>query len=262
MEYVVSYAQCREDIVLYHVLKDVDKVKWIDVGANDPSFINVTKFFYDRGGNGINIEPLKKYRKAYEENRKRDINLFIGVSDKRGSLTLYGDDTGASFSDLSQKNHGETVVPVERLDNICEKYIKENEEIHFMKIDVEQYERVVLSSANFKKYRPWILIVEAIARGVDNHEEWEKIVLEENYLFACFDGTNRYYVRKESAYLLDKFKDINKLNDLYKIFVYSAYDFHKKKNYEKIIKLFHNRLTGYVLDIWLNRIMHVKIREI
>ncbi len=260
MEYVVSYAQCREDIILYHALKDVANVKWIDVGANDPSFINVTKFFYDRGGSGINIEPLEKYRESYEKNRRRDINLFIGISDKCGSLTLYGDDASASFSDLSQKEHGQTVVPVERLDKICEKYVKEDEEIHFMKIDVEQYEKAVLSSANFKKYRPWILVVEAIARGIDNHEEWEKIVLEAEYVFAWFDGLNRYYVRKESAFLLDKFKEVNKLDDLYNIFTYNIYDFHKNKNYDQLVRRFHNRFTGRLLRLYLKKILHVKIR--
>lgn len=262
MEYVVSYAQCREDIILYHVLKEVKKIKWVDVGANDPSYINVTKFFYDRGGSGINIEPLEKYKNAYEIERKRDINLNIGISEECGFLTLYGNDTGASFSDLSQKSFGEKKVPVDRLDNVCEKYIDKDEEIHFMKVDVEQYEKEVLASADFNKYRPWILVVEAIARGIDKHVEWEEYILECDYVFAYFDGTNRYYVRKESIHLLERFEDISRLNEIYNIFVFSAYEFKNSKRFNKVVSFFHNRYTGRLLSIFLNRVLHVKIRRI
>ena len=44
-----SYAQFLEDLVLHCALKDVDKGFYIDVGANDPTDLSVTKFFYDRG---------------------------------------------------------------------------------------------------------------------------------------------------------------------------------------------------------------------
>lgn len=62
MEYLLSFAQEREDIVLYHLLKNVNApIRYIDVGANDPISISVTKFFYDRGASGINIEPQKEH---------------------------------------------------------------------------------------------------------------------------------------------------------------------------------------------------------
>lgn len=45
-----TYAQEFEDLVLYVVLKNINKVFYIDVGANDPTHLSVTRAFYERGG--------------------------------------------------------------------------------------------------------------------------------------------------------------------------------------------------------------------
>lgn len=47
MEYLLSFSHEKnvEDIILYHVLGRKLDVFWIDVGANDPVFSSVTKFF-------------------------------------------------------------------------------------------------------------------------------------------------------------------------------------------------------------------------
>src|SRR5262249_13632247 len=38
------------------------------------------------------------------------------------------------------------------------------------------------------------------------HDHWETILLEAGYLFAFFDGLNRYYVRQEEPELLKRFE--------------------------------------------------------
>ncbi len=52
MEFILSFSHENEmeDMILYNALHDVQKVFWIDVGANDPVFHSVTKFFSIRGG--------------------------------------------------------------------------------------------------------------------------------------------------------------------------------------------------------------------
>lgn len=49
MEYLLIFSQDDEDLILYHALKNINKVRWIDVGANDPINASVTKFFSLRG---------------------------------------------------------------------------------------------------------------------------------------------------------------------------------------------------------------------
>ena len=92
-----SYAQFLEDMVLYCALKDVDKGFYIDVGANDPTLFSVTKFFYDRGWRGINIEPLPDKCALLAEMRPRDINLCVGLGAEHGKLNLFEDDMGSTF---------------------------------------------------------------------------------------------------------------------------------------------------------------------
>lgn len=93
-----SYAQDCEDIILYGVLKDIDKGFYIDVGANDPEFMSVTKAFYDRGWNGINIEPLHALCAKLVQERPRDINLCIGCGKERGKMDLYECGLMSTFS--------------------------------------------------------------------------------------------------------------------------------------------------------------------
>lgn len=96
-----SYAQDCEDIILYSVLKDIDKGFYIDVGANDPEFLSVTKAFYDRGWHGINIEPVHAVCAKLVQERPCDINLCIGCGEDHGKMDLYefGDlGIGSTFS--------------------------------------------------------------------------------------------------------------------------------------------------------------------
>ncbi len=92
-----SYAQFLEDLVLYCALKDVDKGFYIDVGANDPTTLSVTKFFYDRGWHGINIEPLPYKCALLAEMRPRDINLCVGLGKKRGKMELFDGNEMSTF---------------------------------------------------------------------------------------------------------------------------------------------------------------------
>ena len=50
MEYLLSFSHEKnmEDVILYHALKRKD-IFWIDVGANDPVFSSVSKFFSTGG---------------------------------------------------------------------------------------------------------------------------------------------------------------------------------------------------------------------
>jgi len=76
-----SFSQKSEDILIDRNLGFPKNGFYVDIGANDPSFLNNTKRFYDRGWSGINIEPNhKKYSKLCEF-RRRDINLNIALAD-------------------------------------------------------------------------------------------------------------------------------------------------------------------------------------
>lgn len=210
-----SYAQEFEDLILYCALRHVDAQTgggrgfYIDVGANDPTTYSVTKFFYDRGWHGINIEPLADKCYALIEMRPRDINLCVGVGKERGKLNFYQSNMGSTFStdDVQRRNlfsSPQTMKPILTLSEIHERYCAPEQEIHFCKIDVEGYEKEVLEGIkDWRKFRPNIFIIEATLPGttIPCHDKWEYILLENDYISAFNHGINRYYVDADKEYL-------------------------------------------------------------
>lgn len=209
----ISYAQNYEDVMLWRALKHVQHGFYIDVGANDPTDDSVTKAFYDRGWRGINVEPLKSHHQDLLEARPNDINLLCAAGAQHGQIDIWECDvrgwataSGAVIQKHGQDGHAGIFhrVSLFPLGDICEQYAQA--EIHFLKIDVEGFEKDVLQGMNFKKFRPWIVVVEATKPNSteDIHETWESLIVENNYVFAYADGVNRFYVSAEQSHnLLD-----------------------------------------------------------
>lgn len=204
----ISYAQNFEDVMLWRALKLFGPGRYIDVGANHPVRDSVTKAFYERGWRGINLEPVEHYFDALCEERTDEINLCLAVAPKEGELTFFESrDTGLStlseeMRDI-QSGTGIQFVPrtvqCRRLDSICAEYMPEDAPFHFLKIDVEGFERQVLESMDFKRWRPWIVMLES---AFDKKPDWEEMLLSAGYLYAYCDGINRYYAAKEHEWLL------------------------------------------------------------
>lgn len=192
--------------------RDLHDVFYIDVGSNDPSIGSVTKFFYDRGARGINIDMESELIDISKTERSRDINLCLGVGNHNSSVKYFSQGAYGGLSTIVKDNIRYT-GGVERetklvtLEEICQKYIPDGQEITFLIIDVEGMEKEVLEGADFAKYRPLILIIEATrpCSTIENHKEWEKIVLENNYHFVYSHGVNRYYVANEKPELDEGF---------------------------------------------------------
>lgn len=223
-----SYAQEWEDLILYVALQDVEKGFYIDVGANDPVDLSVTKFFYDRGWNGINIEPLQSKCALLANERQRDINLCVGIDVKRGRkelitggvLTTFSEDIAEAGGFRDGHKYMKTMLT---LSDVYERYCAVKQQIHFCKIDVEGYETNVLKGINtWGTYRPWIFVVEAAKPGTDIpcYEEWEPVLLSNGYILAYKTNINRFYLAEEKEYLLERFGEIEQfvsLNDIVKI---------------------------------------------
>jgi FkbM family methyltransferase len=210
-----SNAQNFEDILLWRCLKNIERGKYIDVGAQDPDSDSVTKIFYDAGWSGINIEPSNQYYGRLLAKRNRDINLNIGVSNVRENLEFYQiEDSGLStfvkkYADGYEKNgtKGEwRKVEVITLNEVIETYFTSNN-IHFLKIDAEGFEIEIIQGLDLKKFRPWIILIEGVEPNTQqsNAYMWQDLLLKENYSNEYFDGLNYFYVSKEHEELAQHF---------------------------------------------------------
>ena len=229
---MVSYAQNGEDVLLDRLFPRDAKGFYVDIGANDPVQDSVTKHFYDLGWHGINVEPAADAFQRLAELRPRDVNLNFGVSDASGTLTLHETPAGTGAStfsdDLADRlledgiSFTDRPVPVVTLAEIFEEHI--DGEIDFLTIDVEGHERQVLQGGDWKRWRPRVVVVEATEprTTVPTHEQWEATLLDADYLFAAFDGLNRYYVRAEDAPLAELLQTPLNHFDNFDLFRYST----------------------------------------
>jgi FkbM family methyltransferase len=209
----LSYAQQAEDVLLARLFPQENGF-FIDVGANHPTHWSLTKLFSDRGWTGINVEPGAIFSEI-EKQRPHDINLRMAISDQPGTMSFYEfpDQHGLSTLDEveASTHHARGFrsrvhsVPVESLASICKQYVGERT-IDFLSIDVEGHELAVIRGADWEKFRPICVIIEAVrpCSTITSHEEWEPLILAANYQLAAFDGLNRYYIRAESSDLIPR----------------------------------------------------------
>ena len=211
----ISYAQNYEDVMLWRALKHVENGFYIDVGANDPVADSVTKAFYDRGWRGINIEPLPVHCDGLRSQRPRDVTLCCAAGEAAGEIEIYDCDVRgwASGDKTVAERHAREGhqglwrrVPMRTLADICHEHVAGP--IHFLKIDVEGMEKQVIDGADFTRFRPWIVVVEAAAPHAieDAHVPREEPLLTRGYRFAYCDGLNRFYVAEEHRDIMGSFR--------------------------------------------------------
>ena len=168
----ISYSQCGEDLIIDYVfkLRGIKKPTYIDIGAHHPFHLNNTALFYQRGCTGINIDANPQLLSEFEINRRRDINLNVGVGAQPGEFDFFimEDKTLSTFSKHevdAMISYGKLLAEVRKVriitvKEIIERYFQGNFP-DFMSLDVEGMDMEILKSIDFEKSSPKVICVEA-----------------------------------------------------------------------------------------------------
>lgn len=172
------YSQYNQDEWLFNnFFKDKSDGVFLEVGADDGIDKSNTKFFEDRGWNGMCIEPSPKRFKLLKSNRKCICENYA-VSDEIGTaefMDIHGWGKGLSgiIDNYDQrhktrieseyrhpKNEGveRVTVKTELLTNLLDKH--NISKIDFCTIDTEGSELNIIKSIDFSKYNINIILVE------------------------------------------------------------------------------------------------------
>lgn len=209
----MSYAQNGEDVVLWRALGHLADGRYVEVGANDPSEMSVSRAFYDAGWSGITIEPVPAFAAAHREARPRDTLVEAAITDAEVATVTLHEIPGTGLSTLVDAvsaahegngwEHRDIEVAAHRLDDVLDEHLAPGEPIHFLLVDVEGAEHSVLASLDLHRRRPWVLVIEATnpLSTEPSHTSWEDAVLAAGYRFCLFDGLSRFYVAEEHAEL-------------------------------------------------------------
>jgi FkbM family methyltransferase len=215
MTKAISYAQRYEDIHLLRAFGKQANGFYIDIGAGHPVYDNVSFAFYLRGWSGLTVEPNPWLAELSEAVRPRDIRVasLVGAADGEAAYYLVEDFHGLSTTVESHaraaltefgKDSQATTKPVTTLRTLCERHV--NSAIDFLKIDVEGAEREVLAGGDWQRFRPKVVVLEALVPITMQPawDGWEPLLTDNGYRFAFFDTLNRYYVAEEHAMLADR----------------------------------------------------------
>ncbi len=210
----LTYTQNLEDYHLWLALGRKPDGFYIDVGAGHPIADNVSFWFYERGWAGLCVEPQPDLAALYAQIRPRD-TVFEGLVGRKSGVTdfhivdrLHGFSTTVkSHAEGAQKfgaSHTTVRMPILTLAELCEQ--QGVVEIDFLKIDVEGAEADVLMGNDWKRFRPKVIVAEAIAPGSGEPAwaEWEAYLLQQGYVFTLFDTLNRFYVAVEATDVLER----------------------------------------------------------
>ena len=206
---MLSYAQNMEDVLLARLFAGQGEGFYIDIGGGHAVADNVTFHFYVQGWRGIVVEPQAALGPLYRKLRPRDALVQALAGRAEGSLELFEATTFHGLSTASAQHAiaaeqagvaGRRVVkPVTTLARLCADHAPAA--IEFLKIDVEGHEPDVLAGADFSRFRPKVVLIEAIEplSMADASARFEPLLLPQGYRFAWFDNLNRWYVADEAA---------------------------------------------------------------
>jgi FkbM family methyltransferase len=163
-----SWSQSGEDMVLRDRFRESTGF-YVDVGAYHPRYASNTYHFYKRGWRGISIEPNPAAIARFRRWRPRDINLGVGIGTATGAQSFYvfEEDELSTFDEAAARER-ERHHRIERTEQIAIRSLADVLAQHapgpidFLSVDCEGRDYDVITSNDWKRFRPRVVVVEML----------------------------------------------------------------------------------------------------
>jgi FkbM family methyltransferase len=206
----LSFSEEGEDIVLFHVLRDVLRVgapTYLDIGAADPVRGSNTYLLYCTGGHGVLVEPNPAYVEKLRLRRPKDVVVAAGVGvgkvaeadyyviRGRPSLNTFSPEVVA---DLRVELGGDAVervvkMPLLPVNEIIATHLGRAPDL--LSIDVEGMDLEILRTLDFERWRPGAIIAETIRPGSPGvNTELLRFVVSKRYVVRGGSPVNTIFV--------------------------------------------------------------------
>lgn len=152
---------------------------YVDVGAHHPFRFSNTCLLHQHGWRGINVDALPGSMKSFRTARPRDICLESAVGTDTSKLTYYmfAEPALNTFDcilagereALGWVRRGQLEMPITPLCSILDRELPRlgATAIDVLNIDVEGLDLQVLRSNDWSRFRPRVLIIEAIQNDLE-----------------------------------------------------------------------------------------------
>jgi FkbM family methyltransferase len=206
----MSFSQQGEDIVLYHVIRDLLRVEhatYIDVGAAEPVLSNNTYLLWGVGHRGVLVEPNPAFAQKLREQRPGDkvVEAGIGVTDATEAdyYEIKGNPMLNTFSSevVKRLQEGKSENVVERVKKMP--LININRMIadtlgkapDLLSTDIEGLDYDVIRSLDLSKFRPGAICAETVTMyGPGEDSQITTYLVSQGYVVRGGSTVNTIYV--------------------------------------------------------------------
>ena len=177
-----SNSQAGEDRIVDYLFSSmgINKITYIDIGANNPIADNNTYLFYTKHNHGVLVEPDPVFNNHLKKARPRDIVINAAISDegnKEADFFIFNSSSLNTLSieeaDLRSQSGVFKIIEKKRIklitiEDIIKEHFLNNELPQLISLDVEGVDYQILNSFDFEKYPVPVWVVETCAYS-ENH---------------------------------------------------------------------------------------------
>ena len=198
-----------EDVFVRRFFKKTSKGFYVDVGAYHPTKGSLTYDLYKNNWKGMNIDLSKISIDLFNISRPKDINLRTAVTDFDGKTFFYENSPINQQNSLIENSNAKKIeIDCYKLNTILDNH--KIQKVDYLNIDAEGNDFKVISTFDFKKYKPSLVSIEYNNYNFEDLMDSNiNILMEKNdFKIVSKFGVTCFYVHKENIEKIEGFMKV------------------------------------------------------